>query len=245
MHQIHDLQPYHCTYEDCPDPNRIYGTRQEWLDHENQHRRVWHCQAHSKEFETQPDYRQHLDEEHPDSQPEDYSPELMAAVVGSSFQPHRDCPFCPTAFSDVADMQRHVIYHLERLALFALPILEEGDDCQSISGQSSDSHQVVKHRGRQDSIELDFTQDDRTTFTSFMLQELGPPQKSIEDFRDFSNNLTNISELYSAEIISGVNNANRNSVANWLSSIDDDLDKVSDKLWDILEHIDDRHFHTR
>ncbi|KAH6641212.1 hypothetical protein F5144DRAFT_642120 [Chaetomium tenue] len=39
-HLIHDLQPYHCTYENCPDPSRLYCSQQEWIDHENQHVRV-------------------------------------------------------------------------------------------------------------------------------------------------------------------------------------------------------------
>ncbi|KAH6850579.1 hypothetical protein B0I37DRAFT_117043 [Chaetomium sp. MPI-CAGE-AT-0009] len=55
-HLIHDLQPYHCTYQNCPDPSRLYGSQQEWIDHENQHARVWHCYQHDSEFETQRDY---------------------------------------------------------------------------------------------------------------------------------------------------------------------------------------------
>ncbi|KAF2795714.1 hypothetical protein K505DRAFT_226010, partial [Melanomma pulvis-pyrius CBS 109.77] len=121
LHQIHDLQPYHCTYEDCTDPNRLYGVRREWVDHENQHRRVWHCYVHEEEFETQPDYMRHLHEKRLEHRPEDSSTEMVAAVVGASSKPHRDCPFCPTAFPDVATMQKHIRYHLERLALYALP----------------------------------------------------------------------------------------------------------------------------
>ncbi|KAF2174374.1 hypothetical protein K469DRAFT_536329, partial [Zopfia rhizophila CBS 207.26] len=121
VHLIHDLQPYHCTYELCQDPNRLYGSRREWLDHENQHTRVWHCQVHGEEFETQPEYVQHLDSKHTHSKPECYSSELIAAVVGPSLKPHRNCPFCPTPFSDTIQMQKHIAYHLERIALFALP----------------------------------------------------------------------------------------------------------------------------
>ncbi|KAK0743862.1 hypothetical protein B0T18DRAFT_309505, partial [Schizothecium vesticola] len=116
-----DLQPYHCTYEDCSDPGRLYGVKQEWIDHENQHRRVWHCHSHEAEFETQPEYLHHLKEQHPENEPEDRTPEMLAAAVGASAKPHRGCPFCPTMLSDVTVMQKHVRYHLERLSLYALP----------------------------------------------------------------------------------------------------------------------------
>ncbi|KAI0968544.1 hypothetical protein F4678DRAFT_474322 [Xylaria arbuscula] len=164
IHQIHDLQPYNCTYEDCADPSRLYGMRQEWIDHENQHRRVWHCHIHEEEFETQPEYMQHLHDKRLEHRPEDSSTEMVAAVVGGSSKPHRDCPFCPTVFSDVATMQRHVRYHLERLALYALPDIAEQEGSELEPGQSSDSHQVAENRGRQDSITYDFTKEERQSY---------------------------------------------------------------------------------
>ncbi|RSL91091.1 hypothetical protein CDV31_015543 [Fusarium ambrosium] len=100
--------PAVCTYEDCTDPDRLYRLRQDWIDHENQHRRVWHCHIHQEEFETQPEYIQHLQDRQDEHSKDDRLPEMVAAVVGSSSKPLRDCPFCPTAFSDVPTMQKHV-----------------------------------------------------------------------------------------------------------------------------------------
>lgn len=158
MHQIHDLQPYHCTYKDCSDPGRLYGAKKEWINHENQHRRVWHCHSHEVEFETQPEYLQHLKGQHPEDKLEDYTPEMIAAVVGASAKPHRDCPFCPTGFSDVPTMQKHVRYHLERLSLYALPNIADDNNAELASERSSDNHQVIKNRRRKDSIENDFVE---------------------------------------------------------------------------------------
>lgn len=178
IHQIHDLQPYQCTYEDCPDPHRLYGQRQEWIDHENQHRRVWHCHAHSKEFETQPEYIRHANDEHSG---EGSSPELTATLVGSSLQPHRDCPFCPTAFSDLAHLRKHITYHLERLALFALPDIEIDVKDQDVSERSSDTNLAVERRGRRDSIKGDFSQEETVAFAEILdsktgkLENLGVP----------------------------------------------------------------------
>ncbi|KAI1759182.1 hypothetical protein GGR53DRAFT_524068 [Hypoxylon sp. FL1150] len=164
VHLIHDLQPYHCTYKDCPDPHRLYGTRQEWLDHESQHTRVWHCQGHGEEFETQPEYVEHLKTSHPETTPEHFSPELIATVVGPSLKPYRDCPFCPTAFSDTVEMQKHITFHLERLALIALTPLAGGGSDEDSSGRPSDSHEV-QHHGRQGSILGDF--DDSLAISAF------------------------------------------------------------------------------
>ncbi|RSL93976.1 hypothetical protein CEP52_012941 [Fusarium oligoseptatum] len=83
--------PAVCTYEDCTDPDRLYRLRQDWIDHENQHRRVWHCHIHQEEFETQPEYIQHLQDRQDEHSKDDRLPEMVAAVVGSSSKPLRDC----------------------------------------------------------------------------------------------------------------------------------------------------------
>lgn len=175
MHLIHDLQPYHCTFEQCHDANRIYGTRQEWLEHESLHTRVWHCAVHCEEFETQPEYTAHLHEKHPEQKAEYFTPELIAAVVGPSLHLHRDCPFCPTAFSEASALQKHVTFHLERLALLALPADDEDEIDKS--ERASDSHEGQR-RGRVGSIEGDFTDEEQLRFTdifgSTASDQLGP-----------------------------------------------------------------------
>ncbi|KAF4961794.1 hypothetical protein FSARC_10090 [Fusarium sarcochroum] len=163
-HLIHDLQPYHCTYEKCHDPNRTYSTRQDWLDHENLHLRVWHCQTHGLEFETQTEYIDHLQQAHFDASDEQLrSPELIASVVGPSVHHYRDCPLCPTEFSDVVGMQKHMALHLERLALILLSRQSELQEDGSISGRESDSNKV-EHLGREGSIQEDFSQQEQAEF---------------------------------------------------------------------------------
>ncbi|KAI1409485.1 hypothetical protein F5Y13DRAFT_91004 [Hypoxylon sp. FL1857] len=162
VHLIHDLQPYHCTYEDCQDPYWLYETRQDWIDHESLHSRVWHCQTHSEEFETQPDYVEHLKTSHPEASPEHFSPELIASVVGASLKTYRDCPFCPTTFPGAPDMERHIMFHLERCALLSLPFVGDGSDRDG-SDHPSDSHEV-QHHGRQGSVALDFDSQGRESF---------------------------------------------------------------------------------
>lgn len=104
--------------------------KKEWIRHENEHRWVWHCYCHEAEFKTQPEYMQHLKEEHPEEKWEDYPPELTASAGGGSAKPDRDCPSCPTKFSDMKMMWEHVRYHLERLALCALPDIGYNSDAE-------------------------------------------------------------------------------------------------------------------
>ncbi|KAI0834504.1 hypothetical protein F5Y06DRAFT_156068 [Hypoxylon sp. FL0890] len=190
VHVIHDLQPYHCTYKDCRDPYRLYGTRQDWIDHESQHSRVWHCQTHGEEFETQPEYVEHLKTSHPEATPEHFSPELISSVVGPSLKPHRDCPFCPTAFSEVTEMERHITFHLERCALLALPLAGDGSDGGDSPGRPSDSHEV-QHQGRQGSIALDFDVDEEESFLAFCFRQSSrasePQSQNSESVRSDSD----------------------------------------------------------
>lgn len=153
MHLMHDLQPYHCTFEYCNDSNRIFGIRQEWLEHESLHTRVWHCAVHCEEFETQPEYIEHLHEEHPEDKAEHHSPELIASVVGRSRRLRRDCPFCPAAFSEASTLQKHITFHLEKLALLALPADDEDEIYKHERAADSHEGQVP---GRVESLEADF-----------------------------------------------------------------------------------------
>ncbi|KAI1115604.1 hypothetical protein F5Y14DRAFT_117188 [Nemania sp. NC0429] len=132
-HIIHDLKAYHCTYEQCQDPNRLYGSKQEWLNHESQHNLVWFCQDDEEEFETQPDYVHHFEAKHSEFRADRLPELLMSTAMTSSKQVHRSCPFCPTGFTDVVEMQKHIALHLVRLALLAIAPL---DDDTTHNGES-------------------------------------------------------------------------------------------------------------
>jgi hypothetical protein len=199
-HQIHDLQPYLCTYQDCTDPGRLYGIKQEWIDHENQHRRVWHCHKHEDEFETLPDYLQHLHEKHSETEAEEGTPEMTAAVVGASSEPHRDCPLCPTAFDGVVQMRKHMRYHLERLALYVLPDVEEDAEDQLASESPSDSHHVIENRGRQGSAWKDFEENLEEFLAEFEDDDTAPHEAPRGDNPGLTTaSLYQAQSLYQAE----------------------------------------------
>jgi hypothetical protein len=193
-HQIHDLKPYQCTYEDCSDPHRLYGRLQDWIDHENLHRRVWHCYTHQEEFETLSAWQLHANEKHPG---EDHlSPEWRAASFGSSSQPRRVCPLCPTRFSDPSLIQQHMQYHLEQLALYVLPDAKQDPPKNRVS--MAHNKQVAEHRGWRDPIISDFSE--WTADISY-----GPDQRDpiISDFREWPAHMSSwgpdTSALYNSE----------------------------------------------
>src|SRR5271170_5162847 len=74
-HLVHDLRPYICTYEDCRNPDQLYDTRQDWIQHENSsHRRVLRCPEHPDQtFPKLKEYQEHLRNGHAD-----YSDEISA-----------------------------------------------------------------------------------------------------------------------------------------------------------------------
>ena len=171
--------PYQCTYELCSDPNRLYASHQEWFNHESLHTRVWHCQVHESEFETESKYTRHLQQEHPEAKPESFSSELVAAAVGPSSKPHRECPLCPELFSykPIGHMHQHMRYHLEHLALFTLPADpgEDGGGDWDASGRPSDSHEAIQGGGRRNSVDRDFPYESRTASTKSMDPSVSEP----------------------------------------------------------------------
>lgn len=169
-HVAYDLRPYHCTYEKCSTPYQLYGSRRDWTAHENQHRVVWHCGRDGEEFESQKLFAQHLKTNHPEAPEVEFTPELLAAVASPSSQPGRDCPFCPSAFTDVPHMRKHLLYHLEKLALLSLPTAEDAADI-GLGDDSEGSNKAFGQRGRVNSIAMDFTDAERASFLSLGRRE--------------------------------------------------------------------------
>lgn len=177
---------------------------------------MWHCHIHGEEFETQPDYLRHLHDKKDEHKPEDGLPDMVAAVVGSSSKPHRDCPFCPTSFSDVPTMQRHVAYHLERLALYVLPDIEEQEGGELASDQTSNSQRPVENRGRQESIACDFIEEDEASFLEVL--DGRTSDKTLlgrQEARDFGQNLNLMQRAEPGTTTTG----DRSIIMTWLSQV--------------------------
>lgn len=108
------------------------------------------------------EYTAHLLEQHPEHSAEQVSSELIDAALGPSTSLQRGCcPFCPTTFSEAGGLQKHITYHLERLAILALPAYDNNG--MEDSERASDSHEGQR-RGRKGSAEIDFTDEEQRLF---------------------------------------------------------------------------------
>ncbi|KAK1750545.1 hypothetical protein QBC47DRAFT_331655 [Echria macrotheca] len=139
-HVIHDLQPYICTYYGCCESERLYGSRRQWVEHENTHRQRWRCYEHPGIVYLTPDgLREHLYQSHQQGQPTKDQVETLVELSAISLADDRlSCPICYQDGPFHKGLENHLANHLERIALFALPsIIEEAGSAQAKSGKRS------------------------------------------------------------------------------------------------------------
>ncbi|KAK6436800.1 hypothetical protein LTR95_007011, partial [Oleoguttula sp. CCFEE 5521] len=149
-HVYADLRAYICTFEDCT--AGLFEDRDAWWQHEmNAHRRQWSCQScQGKIFDTAAGLQKHMRVAHDAAALPD---DLLAQIAAASSTPVlevavSDCPLCEDFDSiirqEAAKMQmsipdhhqvkvplkrfqQHLGYHLEQLALFAVPPQIDGN----------------------------------------------------------------------------------------------------------------------
>ncbi|KAL8310454.1 hypothetical protein RB597_010336 [Gaeumannomyces tritici] len=159
-HLIRDLRPYVCTYEACRNPDQLYDTREDWIQHETtNHFAAWRCLEHEGlSFSSVEEYQAHLAACHG-----------AGRRVGESslVPPDRRCPICN--FSAASELHKHIALHLERVALFSLPHVD-GDDEDDGSEASSQSVNLPDNGSRDDEctnpFKWDLYDDDGSDITS-------------------------------------------------------------------------------
>jgi hypothetical protein len=121
-----------CTYVGCPTANELYGTRAEWLAHEQElHQLVWKCRDHpTLAHESREDFQNHMDTVHPGLTireieiSSDYSKETL-----SDTRTH--CRICLVDVLRLPHLQtlvNHMAHHFETFARLSFPVLEGNDD---------------------------------------------------------------------------------------------------------------------
>ncbi|PVH96310.1 hypothetical protein DM02DRAFT_505731, partial [Periconia macrospinosa] len=122
-HLRRDLQPYMCTYPDCPLPDQLYYDFNSWNMHEQRcHRPIWICnEGHEISFRDRDEYMEHVRVAHAPIAKTLLLPELVDTRESTTRECERDCPFCLRYFSRTMDMQLHISRHLESVALLTLP----------------------------------------------------------------------------------------------------------------------------
>ena len=141
MHVFRDLQPYVCTFLNCTQSQKLYGSRHEWFLHEAQHRRQWSCSYCRRTFQSESDFSGHLKQDHPTA----CAPHQLRALIDMCVRPadSRLLEQCPLCLQEGQQLRSHLARHLRTLALFVLPKTSnvEKEDLNSDAVQSGGSEE--------------------------------------------------------------------------------------------------------
>jgi len=146
-HLIQDLLPYMCTYPDCSKGDRnVLLTSETWMVHESMHHRMrYYCMNHpSSTFSTREQYIEHVEDNHPEDRDVRLNDDEITSRASPLERPDHNCPFCLQTANNWEDMNKHIGFHLESLALLALP-LTTGLEKDSSQGENS-----IDSRNRED-----------------------------------------------------------------------------------------------
>ncbi|SPQ22034.1 4d02eded-7eb9-4f7f-9943-741b74605947 [Thermothielavioides terrestris] len=178
-HVFGDLRPYTCLFPECAESHADFDRRHLWEAHISQH----HWQSFYCPFTcdtsspSASELRQHLSHQHmPGATAEQLNAVLSLGKRAAAADTANECPMCRHTVIGLRPYIRHVGRHLEQLALFALPHLEdenhsEGGRSDQESGTSSCDDEIHgadndEPHERTEPIELardDLGQDDIST----------------------------------------------------------------------------------
>lgn len=145
-HLLRDLRPYMCTHKHCQQPDELFATRQEWLNHEHTHQKVWQCPEHaSTHFVTRDDLKEHLFAETHESLKRMGLEDLLAICEIVRPDSRTICPICFVEAGSSYGLENHLANHLERFAAFALPrdVDDEVED-ESPHGSNMSEHAIAR-----------------------------------------------------------------------------------------------------
>ncbi|KAH7460528.1 hypothetical protein FOMA001_g19542 [Fusarium oxysporum f. sp. matthiolae] len=152
-HVAQDLNPYSCIYQDCPDSQNLYATKEEWTKHmKSQHNSVrWACDDCIFEsekddefiFDTQELWESHMRCRH--SCPDDRLT-LLCSMSKRDLAELAECPLCKRACGHTRpDQDDHIAEHLHSWALRALPwVLNPDDEASSDSPEMGSENDLTR-----------------------------------------------------------------------------------------------------
>lgn len=124
--------PYTCVLEDCPQPQTLYRTRQEWMEHmgeAHETTKYWLCSAclEPTNFDEKDQFIAHLSRQHGDDIAIEQIPAFVSMSTCTGALRLTRCPLCPrnsmTAHQemDPAQLLSHVAEHVHSFSLNSLP----------------------------------------------------------------------------------------------------------------------------
>jgi hypothetical protein len=121
---LEDIQPYVCTYGDCDLYDHFFDSKEAWFKHEAQHHRAkLFCNTEDHpEYKSENDFLLHMTHDH--GQKMDNS---QFALLKNMFRrPSRSIEgTCNLCMRPAKRLKSHLASHLQQIALFAVPIINE------------------------------------------------------------------------------------------------------------------------
>ena len=143
VHLKHDLCPYLCTFPNCSQPDTLYESRDQWIQHEQwNHMCFWRCPKDEIEFKDLSAYEDHIITQHPAATAAGnklLSDGVLETQRFLTERPSRSCPFCDVDLEGVEEMYDHIGGHLETVAMLAIPTLDDRDLQSSQDAASSEA----------------------------------------------------------------------------------------------------------
>lgn len=134
-HLMADICPYTCIVEDCPKPDRLYVTRQEWMKHvEKEHQQCWQCPPCTipgrppRVFPTIEGLLNHLSDAHCNTIGEAQHSTIVASAARPVPSGISGCPLCDSnGPADSPELLDHIAEHIHAFALRSLPWAKDED----------------------------------------------------------------------------------------------------------------------
>ena len=128
-HLGEDILPYTCVLDDCSQPEQLYRTRKEWVEHMragHKSAQYWLCFACSEptKFDEEAHFMLHLQNQHGDAISTDQIPIFVEDCVCTVPLALYSCPLClPEAWADCDPeaLMDHVAEHVHSFSLNSLP----------------------------------------------------------------------------------------------------------------------------
>lgn len=129
-HLAEDIRPYTCVLDNCPQPEKVYGNRTEWIDHmlhDHPVSRYWLCFAcpNPTKFTSDKVFVDHLVSQHGDDIPESQIPVFVQECAYNAPLSVPGCPLCPqdrsNADTETGTLLDHIAEHIHAFSLNSVP----------------------------------------------------------------------------------------------------------------------------
>lgn len=117
-HVLRDLRPYVCTYKNCKQTDQQYDSYKEWVAHETHFHEP--LQPHLEQQAIDLSSNHTIAKLVVDSNESDFDPahsHIKPETQDLNFGKRRQCPICTEKNVSMS----HIGFHLQKLAIFALP----------------------------------------------------------------------------------------------------------------------------